>query len=248
MNTRTTSDCRTDAAGNIVIRESACVPAAWGSTVVAAIATDPSSAQARCQAGNSKYLRSDFAGALSDYQAAAATAETTYGRDHLLTANCLAFVGIVLQILGRYEEALAMNREVLRIREAFMPPGAVEIAHSCNNVATALEHLGRYRETERYYSRAIQIETAAFGRSGDATLETRLNQAGTLYRASRLHETAKLITGIVDDVARRHSVGEITNQVLAVSALVMLDRVYRATGRRTFKARHEALLREYWLA
>jgi hypothetical protein len=141
-----------------------------------------------------------------------------------------------------------MHLEVLRIREATIPPDASEIAHSCNNVATALEGLGRTAEAGPYYSRAIRIEGQVFGRSRDPTLATRLNQVGTLYLAGQLHEATRLVTGIVDDVARRHSEGDMPNRPLAAECLQLLAKVTRAAGRRTFKGMHEALLREYGLA
>lgn len=248
MNTRKTHSFRTDAAGNIVIQESVHGPAAWSSTVISPSIGGLPEAQARCSAGYRRYLKSDFAGALADYEGAASIAEAAYGRDHAVTGHYLSQVGVMLKVLGRNEEALATHLEVLRIRDANMPPNAPEIASSCNNVAVALEALGRADETERFYSRAIRIEEAAFGRSGDPTLATRLNQVSTLYLDGHFREAAGLITGIVDDVARRHADGGMTNRPLVLECLQMLLKAYRAAGRQTFRGRHEALLREYGLA
>ena len=248
MTTRKTPDLRTDSAGYVVAQESVLGPAAWGATVLSPPSGDLPDAQARCMAGGRRYLARDFAGALEEYRAAASIAETAHGRDHCVTAYCLNLVGAVLKILDRNEEALATHLEVLRIRDATLRPDDPEIAESCSNLAVALEALGRHSETKGYYSRAIRIEEAAFSRSGDPTLATRLNQVGTHYLAGQFQVAAGLITGIVDDVARRHAAGDMPNRPLAAECLKLLARVYRAAGRRTFKGKHEALLKEYGLA
>jgi CHAT domain-containing protein/Tfp pilus assembly protein PilF len=118
-------------------------------------------------------------------------------------ANALNQQVVELYQAGRYDEAILLAAEVLRIRETVLGPNHLDVATSLNNLALLYEVQGNYDAAEPLYQRSLRIlETTLDPDHPDVA--TSLNNLAVLYevqgnysaaeplhqRALRIRETA----------------------------------------------------------
>ncbi len=100
---------------------------------------------------------------------------------------------------GKYEEAIAMARETLRVAEITFSSNDIRVAASLNNLANLLRQQQQYEEAKPLYERALIIQVNALGRDHPDVART-LNDVGSLYddqgnysEAERLFKLASAI-------------------------------------------------------
>jgi eukaryotic-like serine/threonine-protein kinase len=79
------------------------------------------------------------------------------GADHPLTITGLSNIGDALAGAGRYEEALAADRNARAAGERVLGPEHPLVAPTCSNECEALNHLARFAEARAACARALEI-------------------------------------------------------------------------------------------
>ncbi|WP_326825844.1 tetratricopeptide repeat protein [Streptosporangium sp. NBC_01756] len=111
-----------------------------------------------------------------------------WGKEHpdtLTTRNNLA---LVLQGLGRLQEAEAEHRAVLGIRRRVLGEEHPDTLAGRNNLASALQELGRLQEAEAEHRAVLGIRRRVLGEEHPDTLISRHNLASVLQGLGRLEE------------------------------------------------------------
>jgi tetratricopeptide (TPR) repeat protein len=135
-------------------------------TLLAAVpdAAPPGTADYLCnQLGLYLWQRGDYPAALALYQRLLQYAETRFGPKDGRTATALSNLAVLLQSMGRLEEAEAHSRRALDIDEGNLGPDHPEVANRLSNLATIFMSSGRWKDAEPLLRRALQIAEAAFG-------------------------------------------------------------------------------------
>lgn len=76
--------------------------------------------------------------------------------DHLNTLNSFNNLGLILENLGKYEEAEAMHRQALKGYEKALGPEHLNTINSLNNIGWVLKNLGMFEEAEAMHRRALE--------------------------------------------------------------------------------------------
>ena len=105
-------------------------------------------------------------------------------------ATALAWLASLYEILGRYEEAEALLRQCLAIRENAFGAYSAIVAETLNNLAGIYESLGRYDEAEPLYKRTLTIAEKVLG-PNHKDFATILNNLGYLYAQQDRYEEAE---------------------------------------------------------
>jgi len=96
--------------------------------------------------------------------------------------------GTTLNLLGRYEEALAFKEQALTIRRAALGEEHPDTAASLNNVGYTLGALGRHEEALEFQEQALAIRRAALGEKHPDTAASLSNVGSTLAELGRYEE------------------------------------------------------------
>jgi tetratricopeptide (TPR) repeat protein len=83
----------------------------------------------------------------------------------------------------RLDEAFALAREVLEVRERCLPPNSPGIANALHNFGVCLARRGKPEEAAPLYQRAIAIYTEAYGPVDLAVADTASELADVLADA-----------------------------------------------------------------
>jgi tetratricopeptide (TPR) repeat protein len=102
-------------------------------------------------------------------------------------ANTLNSKVVELYQAGKYEEAIAIAKQVWEIREKVFGSQHPDTATSLNNLAALYDKTGRYAEAEPLYKRALEIKEKALGGQHPVTA-TSLNNLASLYAAIGRHD------------------------------------------------------------
>ncbi len=92
---------------------------------------------------------------------AVAEARLTFGNSHRAIDQSLATLGLLLRFASRYPEAEQALRKVLTLREQALGPAEPAVAVLLNNLALAVEALGRKDEADLLIVRATAIHAGA---------------------------------------------------------------------------------------
>jgi CHAT domain-containing protein len=104
----------------------------------------------------------DVAEAERLYRRAVQGTEQQAGANSTMTALYLNNLGAALARLGRLDEAEAMHRRALAIREA-KEPGSVDVSGSLKNLARVLDQRGQWAEADSARLRALAIREQRLG-------------------------------------------------------------------------------------
>ncbi|KAK4220475.1 kinesin light chain 1, partial [Podospora fimiseda] len=74
--------------------------------------------------------------------------EKVLGKEHPHTLTSMNNLALVLDKLGKYEEAEKMHRQVLQLREKVLGKEHPHTLASMNNLALVLKKLGKYEEAD----------------------------------------------------------------------------------------------------
>ncbi len=86
---------------------------------------------------------------------------------------------------GKFQEAIPLAEQVLRLTEAKVGPDHPSVAMILNNLALLYSNQGRYAEAEPLFKRSLAIQEKAFGPDHPAVVLS-LGNLATLYRRSEL--------------------------------------------------------------
>ena len=91
---------------------------------------------------------------------------------------------------GKYERAIIVAQEALKVAEDNVGPNHIDVATSLNNLAGLYDTQGNYAKAEPLYKRALSIDEKALGPDHPSVATTLDNLAG-LYRSTNRSEEAK---------------------------------------------------------
>lgn len=89
---------------------------------------------------------------------------------------------LVVKLFGeqKYDEALPLAQQVLKIREAHLAPDDELVAAAILNLGATYEMKGKYEEAEQLFERALALYEKKFG-SDDATVAVMLDRLTVVY-------------------------------------------------------------------
>jgi tetratricopeptide (TPR) repeat protein len=100
------------------------------------------------------------------------------------TANVLAFsnhLAVGYRCLGRYQEAVKLDEETLRIREQVLGPEHPDTLNSRQNLAVCYQQLRQYQEAVELFEEILRIRERVLGPEHPDTLQIR-NNLEELYK------------------------------------------------------------------
>ena len=104
--------------------------------------------------------------------------------------------------MGRWEEALLLYKDILKLTEAEHGTSGNEYATSLNNLAVIYDDTGRYEDAERLHDEALSIRRRLLGADHPDTARSLNNLAG-LYRVQgRYAEAAPMLKEAVEIMER----------------------------------------------
>ena len=104
--------------------------------------------------------------------------------------------------MGRWEEALSLYKDILKLTEAEHGTSGNEDATSLNNLAVIYDDTGRYKDAERLHDEALSIRRRLLGADHPDTARSLNNLAG-LYRVQgRYAEAAPMLKEAVEIMER----------------------------------------------
>lgn len=143
------------------------------------------------------------------------------------THENLREAGDLLWQAGRYEEALRIGEERLKLSKQQFGEQAEETSNALDRLATFHQSLGQYEASEPLYRQAIEIGKATIGET-HPDYATRLNNLATLLRNMGRHDDAEPLFRQSIEIDKA-TIGE-THPAYAIR-LNNLATLLRATGR-----------------
>ena len=113
------------------------------------------------------------------------------GVDHFITLNDQDSLSDCLNELGKFEEAAALDRSTLRVRESLNARDYDTLATQ-HSLANNLSHLGQYDEAIELNRKTLAVREVVLGKTEIGTLETRHNLASNLHRRGQYQEASAL--------------------------------------------------------
>ncbi|MFQ6030676.1 MAG: tetratricopeptide repeat protein, partial [Dehalococcoidia bacterium] len=111
------------------------------------------------------------------------------GVDNTTALNFANNLADAYHAVGRYEEAIALNQETLKIREQVQGPEHPDTLSSRNNLAAAYHAIGHYEQAIELHQETLKITERVLGPGHPHTLSSRNNLA-TAYPAVGRNEEA----------------------------------------------------------
>jgi tetratricopeptide (TPR) repeat protein/predicted Ser/Thr protein kinase len=116
-------------------------------------------------------------------------------------STLLAGIGALLGDEGKYEEALAVERRSLAIREKALGSLDPSVAWSLNNIGVTLFDLSNYEEALRYHQRALAIREKVLGPEHPDVAASLKNMASSSSKRASMRR--RWITSTTRSVSRR---------------------------------------------
>jgi tetratricopeptide (TPR) repeat protein len=107
-----------------------------------------------------------------------------------------------LALLGRYDDALAENIEVLNGRRRRLGPTHAETLCTRHNFAYILAGMGRFDEAQREYLAVLEVRRRILGLDHPRTLRTRLNRAKALVDGGSYDDAEQEFRDLADSYSR----------------------------------------------
>ncbi len=145
----------------------------------------------------SMILKADSLARIQDYNTAIevgikaiAKAESEYGTEDSLLAQCSYRLGVYYYYIADYSNADIQWKKALKIRENIFQSEHPDIAASLNGLAVLYRNQGKYTEAEPLYKRALAIREKAFG-SESSQVAASLNNLANLFRNQARYSEAE---------------------------------------------------------
>ena len=148
--------------------------------------------------------RGDPERAVAKLREALRIAETTKSTGNSSSAGIHNDLGVALNDLGRYKEALVHLEASLRLNAAMQGEDSVGVAHLKANLGALYENLGDYARAEMLAREAL----ASFARHdyrNDMVTQTTINLSRALSFAGEHDESVRLLQEVVDAIAAREA-------------------------------------------
>ncbi len=120
-------------------------------------------ANVRATLGDTYWQLGDYATAEAQLRRALALQRAMYDGPHLEIASSLNNVGLILDLTGRNDEAIAVFEESLALRRILFGDESAQVATSMQNLGHVLRESGRLEEAEPLLQRALDIRRATYG-------------------------------------------------------------------------------------
>ena len=118
--------------------------------------------------------------------------------DTLDEARRLDVLAVLTEDKGRFDEAVALHRRSLALRESLVPPTHQSIGYGLVNLAGVLQNLGKLEEAEEALLRSRTIFEGAFGKDNPTTAHVIHNLAGLYQEQGRYEEAQVLHTKVLE--------------------------------------------------
>ena len=167
----------------------------------AGVATMPLSISLNRQA-SARRLQGDYVVAESLFRATLEIREQLLGPDHAMVADVLSDLSLLVQDMGRNEEALQIQQRAVDVRERRLGPDDPSTYNSYHNMAWILGSLSRYGEAETWTRRALAAGTRVLGAEHPRVLSTAVNYVGFLTAMQRYQEADSVARETAERLSR----------------------------------------------
>lgn len=116
--------------------------------------------------------------------------ETVLGPEHADTLNSLNSLGLVVNLLGRYDEAEAMHKKALEAKRRVLGADHPSTLTSMVNLASAYRNQGRREEAEKLEIQAMKTRKRVLGNEHPDTLAS-FNHLGLVFSSQTKYEEAE---------------------------------------------------------
>ena len=140
---------------------------------------------------------------LDHYERLRERAVKTMGAEEPSTLRFTNNLAVGYQLLGRYGESAALNKDTLAVREHVLGPDHPETLTSRNNLAIVYRDLGRYEEATALDQETLAVRERVLGPDNLYTLNSRNNLAADYSELGRREEALELFK---ETLAVRHRV------------------------------------------
>ncbi len=206
---QTLTETNSDQEAEATLREAVEVAAALGNEGFANLV------EARKSLARLQSMRGDYAAAADLYEDQYEQLRSEPWRDDpefiRLRAALANDWSILLNRLGRYEEAEARIREAIRDTDATYGPESSFAAQTWSNLGFVLGRAGRYEEAETALRRGYELQRSVLGEDHLQTVLARMNLAGGLVKLGRIDEAKEHYPPVI--AALRSIYGDRHNQV-----------------------------------
>lgn len=121
--------------------------------------------------------------------------ERLLGRKHIDVAHTLSEMCDIAVRRGRMQDADRLYREQIEILEpVFLPDGSKELVMAYSGLGELLEDMGKLREAEDFYSRAVEMESNIFGEDGAQLSKN--NYGVFLMNQGRLNDALPMLESV----------------------------------------------------
>jgi tetratricopeptide (TPR) repeat protein len=160
---------------------------------VAALGEDHrDSLAARVGVGTAEGELQDLAPAETTLRAAVRDYERLLGADHKETLDAKCHLATVVYKNGRYDECVALAREVLDVRRRAGSPGDADALRAMNDLGKALTAAGRYDEGEAVLREVVEARRRVPGKAdGDDALAAALSDVGGILLRQKRYKDAE---------------------------------------------------------
>jgi tetratricopeptide (TPR) repeat protein len=114
------------------------------------------------------------------------------GGHDLLRAWLVNNQGLLAEVEGRYEEAIAAQRRAVELKEKILGPDHPDVATSLGNLANVLAKVNRVSEALELSQRAVRIDEKALGADHPEVARELANRAEQLVLAKRFDEAEQM--------------------------------------------------------
>lgn len=191
--------------------------------------------------------------AKSFYERSLETAEKTYDAEDPFLATRQANLALVLQDLGRTQEACELLRKAYATDEKAYPPGHPELARSQSNLGVVLTELGQLEEARDLLEKALDSDRKSFPPGHPYIAMKQANLAVVLRNLGQLEPARDLSQQALDSDAKTFPPGHPTIALRQANLAVVLQDLGRqeeardllreslASNEKTFSPGHPAV-------
>ena len=144
------------------------------------------------EAGDDLRDASDFTRARMHYERALKIARTTYGDNHLVTADLWANLGNIAKEEGNYLRAHQYLRAALSVRGAIFGGDAEQLSTTWNDLGRVLNELGKLDESESFLRRALTADEKTLGRDHPAVVNLMVSLGDVLRKKGQYEQALTL--------------------------------------------------------
>jgi eukaryotic-like serine/threonine-protein kinase len=149
-------------------------------------------ARLRMTLGRSFWLLGDAKNAADQFRAARTLYTNHRGPDDPDTLRSMHGLALSYYDLGRYDEAVKLNEETLRLRREKLGPDHRDTLKVMSNLANSYHAVGRHAEALKLHEETLKLRQAKLGPDDPDTVSSMHNLAGSYYDLGRYTEALRL--------------------------------------------------------